>query len=270
MDSTIFVTSAPNDRDLAQGLGNMALVCPLPHGDACFFGYPDPDQDGYPIRVCIERKKLQDMVGCILSGRYLHQVQCAHEAGFKYLCLILEVKDIRPGEVTGLVETLSYKAFPGRPFRPMRGISLRPPKAPKRSWTTTTPEIPYSRFDQFFTEIQRDMGVIYKRSHSIEETVSIVKATWLNFQKPPDEHHSLEQIYTQPHRVELLNKPGLVRRAAKEIDGIGWERSLEVSKRFHTVSSMCAASVRDWESIPGIGKKIARSAVSQLTGRKVE
>ena len=50
----------------------------------------------------------------------------------------------------------------------------------------------------------------------------------------------------------------------KELEGIGWERAKAVEARFRTVGEMCAAGVREWEEVEGIGKKLAEKAVAQL------
>ena len=257
----LYVTSAPNDADLARELGPIAIVLPIKHGDVNIFGYQDGNGD--PIRVCVERKHIQDMVNCILGGRYLHQVRSAHDAGFRYQVLVLEARDIRPGPRTGLLEALVYRPA-GRKVSRLGSFSFR--ETGRRVWSPVVPEIPYSRFDQFLTEIQRDLGIIYKRSQSVTETASIVRAIWSNFQKRPEEHNSLQRFYSPPCTLDLLQKPGIVRRVAKELTGVGWDRSGEIARHFRTVRQMVNATEEEWRQIPGIGKKLARSVFRELGG----
>jgi len=250
----IYVTEQPNDADLVKELGSMAIAAPIPHGDIIFFGvWEDDDYNVVPIRVCNERKKIGDMASCIITGRYLAQAQAAHEAGMDQLILTVE-GSIRPG-INGELESGRWRYTNGKA---------------KYVWESVVPDIQYSRFDQYLTEVCLYLGVMVKRSADVKETAAQVKATWLQFQKPPSSHSSLKSIYSMaiPH-VEFLNRPSLVRRMAKEIQGIGWERSGDVDKRFKTVLEMVSASEKDWMDIPGIGKKTAGGAVSSLNGLAV-
>jgi ERCC4-type nuclease len=245
----LYVTSSPNDKDLARELGSMAIVVPIPCGDCNFFGF-----DG--LRVLVERKKIGDLANCIMGGRYLHQLQNAHEAGFERLILIHE-GDYRLG-ADGLLEIPTYRSM-------MTTKSLKP--RVRRIWQPVKPTIMYSRFDQFLTELHDLLGILVKRSQNVRETAAIIRALWLYYQKPPDDHQSLHQMYSGPHQMELLGKPGLVRRVSKELSGIGWERAKAVEARFKTVREMSNAGVKDWLEIDGVGKRIATSAVSQLGGK---
>ncbi len=249
MTACLYVTDERNDRDLARELGAMAIVIPIPCGDVNFFGF-----DG--LRVLVERKKIGDLANCILGGRYLHQLQNAHEAQFERLILVHE-GEYRPG-ADGLLEVPTYRSM-------MTTKSLKP--RVRRVWQPVKPAIMFSRFDQFLTELHDLLGILVKRSQNVRETATIIKALWLYYQKPPEKHGSLEQFYVAPHRLELFEKPGLVRRVSKELNGIGWERAKAVEGRFKTVREMSNAGVEEWLEVEGIGRKIATSAVSQLGGK---
>jgi len=234
----IYVTDKPNDRDMAQLLGKLAVVAPIPFGDCVFFG---KSEDG-EVRVLIERKKVGDMANSVVDGRYLNQARAAHGAGFSPLILIVE-GHFRPNKMNGLVETPHGDG-----------------------WSEVVPNISYTRFDTYLDELGLFLGVIVKRSLSVNETVAQVKNLWQLFQRPPSEHQSLKQLYTAPAPGVLLSKPTIVRRVAKELDGIGWERSIAVADKFKTIRAMVNANVDDWQSIPGIGKKTAVKVVEQLNG----
>jgi ERCC4-type nuclease len=257
MTASLYVTVAPNDNDLARALGSLAIRIPIPHGDVVFWGVDeDPSGAEVPIRVCCERKKIRDMVACIVSGRYLHQSRSAHEAGFERLVLIVE-GEFRSGPETGQVEVPVTHSI-------MDAKSLRP--RVRRFWESVAPPLPYPRFDQYLSELALYTGILVKRSKDVRETAAQVKAIWQLFQKLPSEHQSLKMFYTAPHPASILSKPGLVRRVANELDDIGWARSAEIAKRFQSVKEMVDATEEDWEAIPGIGTTIARKAVSALTG----
>ncbi len=247
---TLYCSSLPNDQDMIRALGSLAIPLPSLFTDCCFAGVGDNDTS---LLVSIERKKIGDICSCILDGRFLFQAQVCKEAGADVLCLIVEGA-CRPSPADGLLEV------------PVWGINTRGRRA--EIWRPVMPAMTYSRFDQYLTELDYLAGIIIKRSRGVRETAAIIKALWVNFQTPPSEHQSLHQMFTAPapaHNVELM-RPGLVRRMAKEIDGIGWKRSKAVAAHFPTPKAMCDAGVEEWLSLDGIGKKTAARVVRSLQG----
>jgi len=244
----IYCSNLPNDQDMIKALGSDAVPIPIAFGDCVFWGVSDT---GDPIRVCIERKKIGDMVSCILDGRYVHQAQNAKGAGMDVLVLILEAGEIRSNPNDSLLDIRSWGINPNTMHR-------------CQVWQQVQPAITYSRFDQYLTELAYLAGIIVKRSFDVKETAAIIKALWNNFQVSPDKHNSLKQIFTAPIGKVSLVRPGLVCRIAKEIDGVGWQHSSDVAKHFSSVRDMVEASESDWMNIPGIGKSIAANAVWSL------
>ena len=243
MPTPIFVTEAPNDRDLLQVLqsvGMNAISAPIPHGDAVFFGVW---ADSTACRVCIERKQLGDMVSCILSGRYLQQAATAYDAGFEHLVLIPE----------------------GTRRRDANNGLLMVPHG--RGWTPTVPEIEYDRFENYLDQLSVYGGVLVKRSRDVTETAAYIRILHSMFQSAPEDHDSLHKIYSEPYPgpVSLFHPPSLLRRIAKELPGIGWKRSAEVEKSFGSVRDMIAADARRWTQIRGIGSKIAEGVVAAVS-----
>lgn len=247
----IYCTTAPNDTDLVKALDHPPTL-PLLLGDAWFNGLTT---GGESILISVERKHAGDMASCVLSGRYLNQARTAKGYGVDVLILIVESLQLRPNPEDGLLEQVNWK------------LNSQTGKY-HQVWDAVKPNITYSRFDQYLTELARDVGVIVKRTANVQETAAVIKALWVNFQTPPDEHNSLHQVYKQPRQGVLLHKPSLVRRIAIELKGVGWERSGAVAERFKTVREMFDATEKDWEGIEGIGKGIAKSVIAELRGQK--
>lgn len=246
---TLFVTTSPNDLDLAKALGDTVIRCPI-KTDVAFWGRGDDDTT---IKVGVERKKIGDLAQCIGDGRYLQQVQTAKDDGIDVLCLVVEGR-IHCNPDDGMLEV------------PIWGIN---PRTLKRAeiYQAVRPNITYSRFDQFLTELQFLAGIIVKRSENVHETATIIKALYQNFQTAPNEHGSLRRIYEAPNRDSiLLTRPGLVRRIAKELPNIGWSKSRAVAEHFKTVRGMANASEQEWMEIDGIGKGIAGKVVREING----
>jgi len=245
----IYCSALPNDQDMIKALGSTAVPIPVPHGDCVFWGAADNDEI---IRICVERKKIGDISACILDGRYMSQAQAAKDAGMDTLILIVEGA-MRPSPEDGLVEV---------PIWQIDAKTLRR----KQFWEPVKPAITYSRFDQYLTELSYLAGIIVKRSRDVQETASQIKALWVNFQTPPSKHNSMHQIFVAPMGIVPLTRPSLIRRVAKELDGIGWGRSGDVAGKFPSVKAMVDATEKDWMSIPGVGRLIARKTVNSLNG----
>jgi len=242
----IYTSSLPNDQDMIRALGSMAIPVAL-FTDACFSSIDEKI-------VAVERKKIGDMASCVLDGRFLFQMQTCKEAGADYLVLILEGRYRRNPE-DGLLEV------------PVWGIS---PRSGKRAeeWQPIKPTMMFSRFDQYLTELQRDVGIIVKHTESVRGTADVILALYQNFQTPPDQHQSLNQMFKPPTPSVQLVKPSLVRRVASELPGIGWGRARAVAEHFSTIRAIVDADWKEWASLDGIGKKTAQKVVQALGGGK--
>ena len=223
----IYVTTAANDKDL----GKLGPLVPILHGDVVFQG----KADGKDVLVCVERKKMRDLVNCINDGRHLQQVRQAYEAGFNYYSLVIEAlwRETRDGDT-------EYRSG--------------------TNWVRVG--MPWSRIQAYLTELHYLMGVRVVYSKDTKETIQTIKSMHRFFQT--ESHDSLKRFYVAPVAGMLLQQPSLVRRVAKELPGIGWERSLAVEANWGSVRDMVNAPVEDWIKLDGIGKGIARRVQEEL------
>ena len=229
----IYLTTAANDRDLVRLFGDLAMAVPIQYGDFIFHGKVGGDV----VRVCGERKKFSDLVACINDGRHVQQVQSAHEAGFQYYFLVLEAiwRETKDGEDTEFMQGNRWVRA---------GMS-------------------YQRVDAYLNELTYLMGVTIKNSKSSRETVRIVRGMH-DFFEDTEAHSSLKKFYTAPMSPVLLTRPSLVRRMAKELTGIGWERSFTIEQQWSTVREMVNAPADEWVKLEGIGKGIASKIAEEL------
>ena len=223
----IYVTTAANDKDLLK----LGPLVPIRHGDVVFQG----KADGKNVKVCVERKKMRDLVNCINDGRHLQQVRQAYEAGFDYYTLVLEAlwRETKDGDT-------EYRSG--------------------KKWIRTG--MPWSRIQAYLTELHYLMGVRVVYSNNRKETIQSIKALYKFFQT--EEHDSLKRFYVAPVDGMLLQQPSLVRRVAKELPGIGWERSLAVEAKWDSVRDMVNAPVEEWLKLDGIGQGIASRVQEEL------
>lgn len=236
----IYLSDAAGSVDLLPLFRGGARLMPLKHGDAEFWGIWS---GGEAVRICCEYKKLRGLAQDMNSGRYREQIIRARQADydFVYLFLMVEEGRFRPGH-SGLWEHRQGKA-----------------------WVPLVPQMSVKRMDDYVNEIDLYLGVRVRRSGSAREAVGQIINLHDLFQTPPEGHHSLEQFYTPaPPRLELFRRPSLLRRAAKEFDGVGWEKSKAVEKQFGSVEAMVRASAREWMQVEGIGKVIATKTVEDI------
>lgn len=248
----IFTSDLFNDQDMIKALGSMAIPVNL-FTDACFASIDEK-------LICIERKKIGDLAACILNGRFLFQMQNCKEAGSDYLILVLEGRYRRSPE-DGILEI------------PVWGINRNGHHA--EIWRPVQPIIQFSRFDQYLTELQRDVGIIVKHTENVRGTADTILAIYQNFQTPPNKHQSLKQMFKPPTSSVQLVRPSLSHRIAAELPGLGWEWSAIAANHFPTVREMVLASIDTWARLEKgsgngrkrrLGRKTAEKIVKSLGG----
>jgi ERCC4-type nuclease len=220
----IYLTTAANDRDLVKQFHETeAVVAPIPYGDAVVEGLSD---DGH-VSICGERKKPLDLIQCINSGRHIRQVRDAYEHKFKHYFLVVEgiLKQGSDGEVEYRTGT---------------------------NWTRTG--MPWTRYQSYINQLHYLMGVNVLYSTGVRGTAEIIRSIHDFFQTI--DHSSLKQFHSP--NPSLLSNPSLLRRVAKELPGIGWERSLLVESHWTSIRDMVNATPEEWTQIDGIGKGISK------------
>lgn len=121
-------------------------------------------------------------------------------------------------------------------------------------WETTIEEHAQVRIVHTFDEYESARWLVAKHSW------------WTS--KSADEHKSLKQFHVLPPPAASIVKPGLMRRIAKELAGVGWDKSIAVEAKFGSVREMINANEQTWQQIEGIGKVIAARIIRQITGGK--
>jgi len=240
----LLCTDEPNDTDLVYALGSVAVALPL-FTDCCFTSVES-------LVVACERKKVGDMASCVQTGRFLSQMATCRENNADVLVLILEGR-YRRNPDDGVLEIPIWKVNP---------------RTGKRAefWEPVAPLTQFSRFDQYLTELQRDAGIIFKHTENVKGTADVIRTLYDNYQTRSDRHQSLNQFYVAPPPRIPLTKPNLLRRVAKELEGVGWTKSGDVAGVFVSVREMVNADAKEWVTIPGIGKKTAEAVVKALRG----
>jgi excinuclease UvrABC nuclease subunit len=65
----------------------------------------------------------------------------------------------------------------------------------------------------------------------------------------------------------MVGRTSTVRRVSHALTGIGWEKSGAIDQAFRSVADMCEASPKDYEALPGFGRKLSKQVWAELHGQ---
>ena len=241
----ILLDDRTGSGDLIRYLRGVAKLSRLSFGDAQIEGN---GPEGRPVLVGVEVKKVADVLTCITDGRFAGHQLPGLQASYEVVYLVVE-GDYRVGK-EGLLEVMRYHMW-------------RPILLGSRKFM-------YREMDNWLTTMEMKGGVKIRRTGGRQETAQFLKDLYGWWTGREWEEHRAHLAFHDPGPpVAMLRKPSLLRRMAKELPGVGWERSLEVEKRFDSVLEMALASELDWKDIPGIGKGIANKVRHAIHGEEV-
>jgi ERCC4-type nuclease len=226
---------------LAAG-GVKAEVKRLEFGDFCFEG-------NGPRGMCligIERKRLRDTISSMRTGRFSGHQLPGMLSLYDFCWLMVE--GIWQSGSSGLLEEGVHGGW--------RPLSLGSSNFMARD------------LEHYLSTLELHTPLHIRRTSDPHQTVASILNLYRYFtDKEWSAHHAHHQFHNAPDPTGIVTQPSLVRRVAKEFDGIGWERSRAVAARFHTVLDLAMADEREWQRVPGIGELIAHRVVSQIRGK---
>ena len=80
------------------------------------------------------------------------------------------------------------------------------------------------------------------------------------------EEHGMAQLSKPPKIGMTMTKPTKVATHASLVFRMGWKKAKAAGEYFKTVLEMAAADEKEWQQVPGIGKKLAKDAVEEFQG----
>lgn len=194
--------------------------------------------------VGVEIKKINDAVSSMLSGRLAdHQLPGMLQL-YDYCYLIVEGY-YRCDPESGLIQ-----GYRGGGWRDIVSGRQR---------------LTWQALDNWLTSIEALGGVRIRRTTTEAETVRTIQSLYGWWQKA--EHRSLK-VFNTAADAAAISRPGLVCRVAKELPMIGWERGIDVAKRFPTVRDLATADMESWLEIDGIGPGIAAKVWGAINGQQ--
>ena len=235
----IFVDPRVGSKHLAPLFDRLQVaydVTPLDAGDCSFFGN---GPDG-PVSVGIELKGGRagaDFLQSMQSGRLVdEQVPKLQRYDRRYLI----IEGVRPTS---------------------RGVIWVPPRRGSRARPIFEIDI-----RRFVTGVE-ESGLRVRWTRDPQHTVDvIVKELYAFWQKPYNEHTSINTLYDPPIFSVRRESRELrrLRKIAKAFDGIGVDRSRDVALHFRSIARLLGAAEGEWRAIEGIGPKLAGDIVRAI------
>src|SRR5438445_11886132 len=198
-------------------------LCRLEYGDAAWSGN---GPDGV-VRVAVEVKKIRDALNSICDGRFAGRQLPGLVEHYQMVWVILEgvfSSDYKTG-------ILLYR----------RGKRMEPICVGQRQFL-------YRDLDHWLTTMECKAQVRVRRTVSRMETARVV-ADLYSWWTGKDWHEHRSHLAFDQGQIDsaILDKPGLVRRVAASLPGVGWTRSQAVARRFANVVEMVLASEEEWK-----------------------
>lgn len=219
-----------------------------PFGDIVWHGNGPEDKQ---ITVAVEYKQFSELLDSIINGRFAgHQVGGLVEH-YDRRYLLVEARNVSIDRETG-----NYTERRGDRWQ---NITIQGRVVTTRDmehWQTTIEEMAQFR-------VVRTPGPMESARWVMD------KYTWYT-DKKWDDHAALKMFHVKPPPTATFVKPDLLRRVAKELVHIGWDKSIAVWQRFRSVRQMINANESEWQSIDGIGKTIAQRVVAEINAVRKE
>lgn len=231
----IFIDRRVGSAELEPLIARHGVATRLMELDAGDFAMDGNGPNG-SIMICIERKRLRDMLDCVTTGRFAGLQMPLMLSRYEQNYLIVEGR-YRPG-ADGLLEEYSWRTKTWHPVYINRdGMT-------------------YQAFMGYLTSLEATSHLRLRHSEDPDNTAAMLVAMWHFWSKPWSAHNANKTFYVENHTGPLISHP-LVRRWGKELPGIGWERSEALAGAFPSAGVMANASAADWIRVPGIGKRLS-------------
>lgn len=236
------VTRSERAADMIAGLKRRGVDAALEfmrYGDAAFIGN---GPEGRAVSVGVELKTIGDLARCMFDGR-LVAGQLPGMVNTYELCWLIVEGPMRPGDDGMLL-------VPGR----------------DHTWVPTASRLMYRDLHKFLLSLQVQGHIGYARTWTKVETVQVLSDMYSWWSSDWDDHRSLRAFdYSDSPAIEFAEH-NLSRRWAKELPGVGWEKSRHVSELMPLPEDLVLASEADYRAVPGIGKVLAARIYSAIHG----
>lgn len=242
---TILVDNRAGSKELAPLLPKAKTkLTRLDFGDVMFLGN---GPDG-PVTIGVEHKTIGDVVSCMHDGRFAaHQLPGMRDT---YHISYLMVEGRTKADQSGLLWW--FHAVKKKWIQPYGGAKRVP--------------VAWQDYHQWLCSMTHQGGVHVLHTETKKQSARLITALSRWWGKPWEKHGSLKVFNEASPIVMPLTKVSTRRLIAAQLPGVGWEKSKAIAAHFSSVVEMCLATPKEWEAIPGVGKKLSQQITQELQG----
>jgi ERCC4-type nuclease len=217
-------------------------LCRLDFGDFAFQGNGPGEM---PYLIGIERKRISDLVQSMDSGRLSGHQLVGLTNSYNVIYLLVE----------GI-------------WKPREdGVIMLPSKGGWRAMEYGKRRYTYHEVTNFLNSLTVLCGLNIFQTQGAFMSGLWLKHLYAWWRKPYSDHKSHLQFHQSIERqYAQLFVPPFIQRVAKELKGIGWDKSKALALKFKSVEELLNADVKTLMEIEGIGKKLAKQVYNQLRG----
>lgn len=218
-----------------------ARLLKLEFGDVAFEGCGPRG----PVLVGIELKTVGGLLGDLTTGRFAgHQVP-GMQKEYQYRYLVVE-----------------------GPVRPANDGMLEVPRG-GGIWWSPSPRMMYIDYLKYIDDVRLRGGFHVWPTGNKLETMAFIGATYRGWQKKWEDHKALK-VFNEAQDVGIVHlaPPSLTRLWARDLPGIGFEKSEGFDRKFKTPLQLAHGTEADFRGIAGVGKMLAERAWMAIRGLK--
>lgn len=212
----------------------------LKFGDVSFIGR---GAEGRPVPVGVEYKKLPEMLKSYLDKRYVGHQYPGMARTYERSFLLVE-GEYRPDPKSGLLQVQKFG-----------------------HWISARNAVMWREYRAHLMTLAFCGGVPTLESKDESETGWLLACLYRWWTGKDFDQHKSHLAFSEAGPEGLLTKHSLKRRWAKELPGIGYEKSKALADHYESARHLALATVTDLMEVDGIGHKLAIRIAEEI-GRR--
>jgi ERCC4-type nuclease len=240
---TVLIDDRKGSKELQKYISSPSKLVRMGYGDFAFQG----NGPNGTVGIGIERKSIPDLISSIVSGR------------------------LTGHQLIGLVNSYDYVSIVADgPIKTNKDGHVLIPKGKNKWVPVMLKDKPLSRsfLDNYLYSLFITTDIWSHFTPSAKQTGLWIDSQYDWWQKKWTEHKAHLGFYVPKPPRPMFLKPSLVHRMIKEIDKVGWEKGLSISKNFRCMADIVLSDVNDLQKVPGVGKVLAQRILNSLWGEK--
>lgn len=211
-----------------------------------------------PIPIGIEYKKIDDLLKCMIDGRFTGTQLPAMKKCYER-CYLLVEGSYRPNPESGVLQTRRYDRK-------------------KRAWGWQDDRFTYQQLDSYLNTLAERAGIRIMRSFDVKESAKMVMDLyrWWTAKDYEDHRSHLQPDMSQlPSKVQpdnpmfLTEDASLLRMWASHLPGVGWKKAEHIERHFGSAREMANATEEEWQQVQWKSKSGRNNGIGPITAKKI-